>query len=84
MNRYFAQAEADNTIYALFRYKYENDLILEEEWNPNTSVWEMTSNLTGLFVGGDCTLMEIQEETAMKAFPVAFAAQLLDTWTAEE
>lgn len=74
MNRYFAQAEVDNTIYALYRYKYENDLILEEEWNPNTSVWEMTSNLTGLFVGGDCTLIEIQEETAMKAFPVAFAA----------
>jgi hypothetical protein len=74
MNRYFAQAEADNTIYALLRYKYENDLIFEEEWNPNTSVWEMTSNLTRLFVGGDCTLMEIQEETAMKAFPVAFAA----------
>ena len=74
MNRYFAQAEVDNTIYALFRYKYENDLIFEEEWNPNTRVWEMTSNLTRLFVGGDCTLMEIQEETAMKAFPVAFAA----------
>ena len=74
MNRYFAQAEVDNTIYALYRYKYENDLILEEEWNPNTRVWEMTSNLTGLFVGGDCTLVEIQEETAMKAFPVAFAA----------
>ena len=74
MNRYFAQAEVDNKIYALFRYKYENDLILDEEWNPNTSAWEMTSNLTRLFVGGDATLMEIQEETAMKAFPVAFAA----------
>jgi hypothetical protein len=74
MNRYFAQADMDNNMYALYRYKYENDLIIEEEWNPNTSSWGMTSNLTRLFVGGDCTLMEIQEETAMKAFPVAFAA----------
>jgi len=74
MNRYFAQADIDNAMYTLYRYKYENDLIYEEEWNPNTSSWEMTSNLTRLFVGGDCTLMEIQEETAIKAFPVAFAA----------
>jgi len=74
MTRYFAQAEIDNSIYALYQYRYEDDMVFEDEWVQNTSSWETTTNLTRLFVGGDCTLTEISQANAMKAFPTAFPA----------
>jgi len=72
MIRYFAEAKIDNTIYAIYRYRYQKELIYEEAWNPNANAWQKTTDLTGLFVGGDSSLMEVSQSDAQNAFPNAF------------
>ncbi len=72
--QYFGQVDMDNAIYAIYRKRYTDDLIYQEQWNQSTSSWNFTTRLMGLITGGDCTLTEIQEADAMKAFPVAFPA----------
>ncbi len=65
--RYFCQADADNAPYenSLFRVREENRLIHEEFWNQNKQIWEPTSELTKLRIGGDCSTLEITKESAL-------------------
>lgn len=72
--QYFGQVEMDDSIYAIYRKRYVDDMIYQELWNPSTSSWDFTTRLMRLLSGGDCTLTEIKEADAMKAFPVAFPA----------
>ena len=73
--QYFGQIDdRDDTIYAIYRKRYTDDLIYQEQWNQSTSSWNFTTRLMRLITGGDCTLSEITEADAMKAFPVAFPA----------
>jgi hypothetical protein len=60
------QPAADNKPFAdsLFRYRQEDDLLYEEEWNQSSGIWEPTTTLTRLLTGGDCTLVEISEQIA--------------------
>ena len=57
----------DNVPYenSLFRVREESQLIYEEFWNQNTQIWEPTSELTKLRTGGDCSTLEITEESAL-------------------
>ena len=74
MTRYFGQTDMGKTIFAIYRKRYVDDLVYQEIWNTTTSSWDISTSLMRLITGGDCTLSEIQEEDAMKAFPVAFPA----------
>jgi len=74
MIRYFGQTDMGKTIFAIYRKRYVDDLVYQEIWNTTTSSWDISTSLMRLITGGDCTLSEIQEEDAMKAFPVAFPA----------
>ena len=49
---------------SLFRYREEENLIYEEQWNSVDKNWEKTSHLTRLLTGGDCTLIQVTEEYA--------------------
>ena len=64
--RYFCQADVFNEPYtdSLFRYRNEADLLYEEQWDKGSGKWEPTTQLTKLLTGGDCTLIEITEQTA--------------------
>lgn len=64
--RYFSIVDVENKPFpdALFRYREENELIYEEHWNAKARWWESTSYLTRLLVGGDCTVLQITEESA--------------------
>jgi hypothetical protein len=65
--RYFCQADVDNVPYenSLFRIRTENNLIYEEFWNQYSQLWEPTSELSKLRTGGDCSTLEITEESAL-------------------
>ena len=62
--RYFCQADVTNEPYlnSLFRYNYLDNVVKEEYWDSSKKAWLSTSELTRLFVTGDCTLMEISKE----------------------
>ena len=64
--RYFCQADVFNEPYtdSLFRYRNEADSHFEEQWDRRSGKWEPTTLLTKLLTGGDCTLIEITEQTA--------------------
>jgi len=70
--RYFGLTTIDGSIYGIYRYVFENDGLIEEVFNQNKMQWDETSHLTKMFLGGECTLGEITEEDAKKAFPLAF------------
>jgi hypothetical protein len=74
MITYFGQTDMGKTIFALYRKRPADGITYQEHWNPSTSSWDTTTSLMRLLTGGDCTLTEIREEDAMKAFPVAFPA----------
>lgn len=76
--KYFGQIDMDETIYALYRKRYTSDLIYQEQWNQSTISWNFTTGLMRLITGGDCSLSEIQEADAMKAFPMAFQSEVND------
>lgn len=50
----------------LFRKRVEGKLIYEEEWDFGNQEWIPTTYLTKLMIGGDCSLLEITEESANK------------------
>ena len=70
--KYFGQIDTDNTIYAIYRKRYTEELIYQEQWNQSTSSWNFTTGLMRLITGGDCTLSEITFELAKSSFPEAF------------
>ena len=74
MTQYFGQTDMGEKVFAIYRKRYVDDLIYQEQWNPATSSWDLTTSLMRLLTGGDCTLSEIREADAMKAFPTAFPA----------
>ena len=74
MTTYFGQTDMGKTIFAIYRKRPVDGLNYQEQWNPSTSSWDITTSLMRLLTGGDCTLSEIQEEDAMLAFPSAFPA----------
>ena len=65
--KYFCQADVNNMPYenSLYRYREENQLFLEEIWNAISQKWESTTYLTKLLTGGDCSTLEITEESAL-------------------
>lgn len=73
--RYFSLVDVENKPFsdALFRYRDENDLIYEEHWNAKARLWESTRYLTRLLVGGDCTVLQITEESAKEIEKLAAA-----------
>ena len=71
--KYFGQIDdMDETIYALYRKRYTDDLIYQEQWNQSTRSWKPTIYLMRLITGGDCTITEITHELAESSFPEAF------------
>ena len=64
--RFFCQANVNNQPYenSLYRYRDFEDLVIEEFWNTILQIWEPTLELTRLLIGGDCTLIQITEESA--------------------
>jgi len=74
MITYFGQTDMGKTIFALYRKRPADGITYQEHWNPSTSSWDTTTSLMRLLTGGDCTLSEIREADAMKAFPTAFPA----------
>ncbi len=74
MTQYFGQTDMGKKVFAIYRKRYVDDVIYQEQWNPATSSWDLTTSLMRLLTGGDCTLSEIREADAMKAFPTAFPA----------
>ena len=74
MITYFGQTDMGETLFAIYRKRPADGITYQEHWNPSTSSWDTTTSLMRLLTGGDCTLTEIREEDAMKAFPVAFPA----------
>ena len=71
--KYFGQIDMDDTVYALYRKRYTDDLIYQEQWNSRTSSWVFTTRLMRLITGGDCTVTEITRELAKSSFPKAFS-----------
>lgn len=49
---------------SLYRYRESGGNTYEEFWNSKSKSWEPTSDLTRLLVGGDCTLLQITEQSA--------------------
>lgn len=76
--QYFGQTDMGHTVYAIFRKRYTDDLIYQEQWNQSTRSWKFTTRLMRLITGGDCTLSAITEADAMKAFPLAFCGEVND------
>ncbi len=59
----------------LWRYRYEADLILQEQWSPRSGNWEPTSYLLKMIVGGECSLADMNEDQARKVEPRAFESE---------
>ena len=59
--RYYCQSDITNKPYSgtLLRYRENNGLIYEENWNGKLKIWEPTTWLTRLLTGGDSTLVSI-------------------------
>jgi len=72
--RFFSQSDVDGTLYAacLWRYTSRDNLIFEHTWNPNSENWDMTTELTGMIVHGESSLVEISQQRAMDLVPNAF------------
>jgi hypothetical protein len=56
----------------LWRYRYEADLIFQEQWNPVIKCWESTSYLLKMIIGGECSLADMSEDQARNVEPRAF------------
>jgi hypothetical protein len=72
--RFFSQSDAEGTMYAdcLWRYISRDSLIFEHTWNANSKNWDMTTELTGMIVHGESSLVEISQQRAMDLVPDAF------------
>jgi hypothetical protein len=67
--RYFAQTDVDGTIFRLHRLRYEKDGLYPEVWQVKSQKWLWSTEVIGLWVGGDCTLEEIDEIKAVEFSP---------------
>ncbi len=56
----------------LWRYRYEADLIFQEQWNTTSKCWESTSYLLKMIIDGECSLADLTEDQAKKVEPRAF------------
>lgn len=72
--RYFGRTDVDGSIWAIYRYLVFDGGMSEQVWIPNQQAWIGTTDLTGLWTGGDSTLEEITIDQGMRVFPTAFAA----------
>ena len=59
----------------LWRYRYEADLIFQEEWNPTNRNWESTAYLLKMIIGGECSLADMNKDQARKVAPRAFESE---------
>jgi hypothetical protein len=64
--RYFAQTDVDGTIFRLHRLRYEQDGLYPEVWQVKSQKWVWSTTVIGLWVGGDCTLQEIDMDRAFE------------------
>jgi hypothetical protein len=59
----------DGTIFRLHRLRYEKDGLYPEVWQLKSQKWLWSTTVIGLWVGGDCTLEEIDEIKAVEFSP---------------
>jgi ribulose bisphosphate carboxylase small subunit len=71
--KYFGQTDMGMRIYSLYRKRYEDGIVYQEQWRPNTNSWELTTYLMRLLTGGDATISEITLEKARSSYPEAFS-----------
>jgi len=69
--RYFAQTDVDGNIFCLHRLRREKVGLYPEVWQVKNQKWVWSTAVIGLWVGGDCTLEEIDERRAFKFAPEA-------------
>jgi hypothetical protein len=69
--RYFAQTDVDGNIFCLHRLRYEKDGLFPEVWQAKDQEWLWSTMVIGLWVGGDCTLEEIDFKSASEYSPTA-------------
>jgi hypothetical protein len=69
--RYFAQTDIDGNIFCLHRLRREKDGLYPEVWQVKNQKWVWSTTVIGLWVGGDCTLLEIGEHTVFEFAPDA-------------
>jgi hypothetical protein len=70
--RYFGQTDMGARIFAIYRKRFADGIIYQEQWISTTNTWEITTYLMRLLTGGDCTITEITLELAKSSFPEAF------------
>ncbi len=56
----------------LWRYMNQDNLIYEHTWNANSKNWDESTELTGMIVHGESSLIEISRQQAMELVPNAF------------
>jgi len=61
----------DGTIFCLHRLRYEKADLYPEVWQVKNQKWVWSTIVIGLWVGGDCTLEEIDEIRALGYSPEA-------------
>ena len=71
--KYFGQTDMGMRIYSLYRKRYADGIVYQEQWRPNTNSWELTTYLMRLLTGGDATIREITLEMARSSYPEAFS-----------
>ena len=71
--KYFGQTDMGVRIYSLYRKRYADGIIYQEQWRPKTNSWEFTTYLTRLITGGDASITEITLEMARSSYPEAFS-----------
>jgi len=71
--KYFGQSDMGVRIYSLYRKRYADGIVYQEQWRPHTNSWELTTYLMRLLTGGDATITEITLEMARSSYPEAFS-----------
>jgi hypothetical protein len=69
--QYFAQVDIDGNIFCLHRLRREKDGLYPEVWQVKNQKWAGSTTVIGLWVGGDCSLEEINAKRAFEFAPEA-------------
>jgi hypothetical protein len=75
--RFFSLSTVDGNVYSncLWRYTSRDNLIYEHAWNENSMNWDITTELTGMIVHGESSLIEISRLRAKELVPGAFSME---------